>query len=59
MPYKLYTVAEAAKLLRFSPMTLYKWIRENKIKAVKFGGRSYRIKEKDIEELLTQVKIKT
>lgn len=52
MPYKLYTVAEAAKILRFSLMTLYKWIRGNKIKAVKFGNRSYRIRKKEIEDIL-------
>lgn len=57
MTYKLYTVIETAKILRFSPMTLYKWIREDKIKAVKFGNRSYRIKEKDIKQLLNQVNI--
>lgn len=55
---KLYTVSEAAKILRFSPMTLYRWIHEGKLKAVGFGTRSYRIKKLYLEELLNQTKTK-
>ena len=52
----LYTVSEAAKILRFSPMTLYRWIHDGKIKAVRFGTRSYRVKKNHLEELLRKVK---
>ncbi len=45
---QFYTVAEAAQLWRFSPLTLYKWIREGKMKVVKFGSRSYRIQKKEV-----------
>lgn len=55
---KLYTVSEAAEILRFSPMTLYRWIHEGKIRALKFGTRSYRIRKIHIEELLDLVKTK-
>lgn len=55
---KLYTIPEAAELLRFSPFTLYRWVHEGKIKAIKFGTRSYRIRHKHLLELLSKGKTK-
>lgn len=49
---KFYTISEAAKILRFSPFTLYRWIHEGKIKAVKIGSRSYRIGDYQIKNIL-------
>jgi len=45
---QFYTVPETAKILRFSPLTIYKWIKKGKIKAAKFGNRSYRISRKEL-----------
>ncbi len=52
----LYTVSEAAKILRFSPVTLYRWIAQGKIKVAKLGTRSYRIKKRHLEELMENKK---
>lgn len=52
MSPRLYTVSEAAKILRLSPFTVYKWISQGKIRVVKLGAKSYRIKIKEIDELL-------
>jgi len=51
---KLYKVAEAARLLRFAPITLYRWIKTGKMKAIKVGSRSYRISERDLSVYLNQ-----
>jgi excisionase family DNA binding protein len=51
---KFYKVAEAAQLLRFSPLTLYRWIKKGRIKAVKMGFRSYRISARELSVLLDQ-----
>ena len=52
MSPRLYTIPEAAKILRLSPFTVYKWISQGKIKAVKLGAKSYRIEVKEIDRLL-------
>jgi excisionase family DNA binding protein len=49
---RFYTVAEAAKILRFSPLTIYRWIKSRKLKAKKIGGKSYRIKASDLSVFL-------
>lgn len=49
---QFYTVAEAAQILRFSPLTIYKWIKVGQIRVVRFGSRSYRIKKKEIANYL-------
>lgn len=40
------TVKEVAKLLKLNVLTVYDYIREGKLKAIRFG-RTYRIQEKD------------
>lgn len=49
-----YTVSELAKLLKMRPQTIRMWIREEKIKAVRFGGPNgdYRIPESEAVRLV-------
>lgn len=44
---KLLTIKEAALWLKLTPITLYEYIRQGTLKAVKFG-RYYRIVERDL-----------
>jgi excisionase family DNA binding protein len=45
------TVAEVAKLLRVSNMTVYRLVQAGQLPAVRVG-RSYRIREEDIDKYL-------
>lgn len=51
---KFYKVGEIEKMLSVSKSTLKRWIRDKKIRAVKFGanvqGRPWRISESALEE---------
>lgn len=49
---KFYTVKEAAEMLSLAHRTLYNWIYEGKIKAVKVGGAT-RIAEEEIKKMIT------
>lgn len=49
---KFYTVKEAAEILRFSPLTIYRWLKKGKIKGIRLGGGQYRIKKKEIDQFL-------
>ncbi len=51
---KHYSVAELSKLLGLKPATIRTWIREGKIKAVKFGGDKgdWRIPESEAVRLV-------
>lgn len=55
MPKKTYTVKEVAKLLGFSTNTVYKYLDDGSIKAVRLGeeGR-FRIPESEVESLLQE-----
>lgn len=46
----LYTIAEVAKRLKVNRNTVYKLIREGRLKAVKLG--SLKVREKALEEFL-------
>lgn len=46
-----YTPQEVADKLKLNVRTLYKWIRENKLKAVKIGD-VWRISETELNRLL-------
>lgn len=46
-----YTPQEVAQKLKLNVRTLYKWIREGKLKAVKIGD-VWRISENDLNRLL-------
>jgi len=46
------TVAEVARLLRLSKMTIYRMIEAEDIEAVRVGGRVYRIPEAAVRPFL-------
>lgn len=48
---KTYSVKEVCEMLSISKVTLYRYIKQDKIKAVKFG-KSWIITEKSLEEAL-------
>ena len=50
---KVFTPAEAAALLKVNPQTVWKYIREKRLRASKLG-RVYRIREADLERLLNE-----
>lgn len=45
------TVKEVAKLLNISEKTLYKWIKENRVKAVRMGAL-LRITKDEVDKIL-------
>jgi excisionase family DNA binding protein len=49
---KLYKMKEAALLLNVSRQTLWAWIKEEKIKAVKLPSGQYRIPDSEIVKIL-------
>ena len=48
---KIYTVKEAAELLKLKPKTIRRYCREGLIPALKFGSH-YRITEETIKEIV-------
>lgn len=46
---RLFTVEEAADLLRVETQTIYKWIREGKLTCIKLAGTTVRIREDDLK----------
>ena len=51
--FELYNVKETAEILKVSRMTVYALIRENKLRAKKFG-RAYIIQGKEIRRCLDE-----
>lgn len=51
---RLYTVDETAKFLNVDTNTIYKWIGEKKLNAIKLGGTTWRIIERDLKFFLFQ-----
>ena len=49
---RLLTVQEVAEWAKVSTKTVYRWIADNKIPAIRLGSRTYRIAEKDLLEYL-------
>lgn len=50
---KLFTSEELAEVLKINKQTVLRFIRENKIKAVKIG-REYRVKESDYNNYINK-----
>ncbi|WP_223814614.1 MULTISPECIES: helix-turn-helix domain-containing protein [Thermoanaerobacterium] len=50
-----FTVKEVAEKLKLNIMTIYKWINQGKIKAVKLGD-TWRISETEINRILNENK---
>lgn len=53
----LLKVSEVAQVLKLNILTVYQYIRQEKLSAVKFG-RSYRIEEEDLEKFIKEHKVK-
>lgn len=49
---KVYTLEEIAELLHITRRTLYSYVKEGKLKAVKVG-KYWRVTEKNLEEFLS------
>ncbi|MFN8381845.1 MAG: helix-turn-helix domain-containing protein [Anaerolineales bacterium] len=52
MNSNLLTVPQVAKWAKVSPKTIYRWIQDKQIRALRLGNRTYRIPEEDIVNLL-------
>lgn len=50
---KFYTVAEVARVLRVSNMTVYRLISSGQLPAVRVG-KSYRLREEDVNRYLSE-----
>jgi len=48
---KMYTISDLSKILGVDRRSIYRYLKDGKIKAVKFG-RQWRISEADLKELL-------
>lgn len=53
MPEKFWTAEDLADYLKVSSQTVRTWIRENKVKAVKFG-RSWRIADNEVRRIVAE-----
>jgi excisionase family DNA binding protein len=51
----LLTIQEVADWAKVSTKTVYRWISDNKIPAVRLGNRTYRIPEKAIIAYLKEI----
>jgi excisionase family DNA binding protein len=49
---KLLTVVELAERLGISPGTLYHWLSEGRVTAIRFSKRCVRFRESDVQKLL-------
>lgn len=49
----LYTLQEVAQILKVSERTLYRWLKDGKLKAHKVG-RHWRVKEEDLNAFLKE-----
>lgn len=52
LPHRLYTLAEVAQVANVSQRTLYMWIKDDYLQAVKVGGR-WRVDATELEALMT------
>ncbi len=57
MAKQMYTIAEVARLMRFSEQTIREWARTGQIKAVRPGLRAWRIPRAEVQRLLAQYQI--
>jgi len=56
MTKPLLKAKEVAELLQLNILTVYEYVRDGRLKAIRFG-RSYRIKEKDLEKFIKEHKV--
>lgn len=57
MAQTFYTAEELAKVLRVNIMTIYRYIKADKLKAYKIGGQ-FRIDKEEFNKFLNKVKTK-
>lgn len=55
--HTIYTVSEVARILKLSTITVYKFIREQKLEAIEFNGH-YRISSQSLETFINEHTIK-
>ena len=55
---KFYTVKEVAEIFRRKPLTIYRWIAEDKIKPIKVED-GYLIPEDEVNRILTEGQIES
>lgn len=55
---RFYTTGEVAKLLRVDPESVRRYVRSNKLRAVKLGGKFIRIDKADLDRFIEQHKTK-
>ena len=48
-----YTIEEVAKMLKVAYLTVYRWVRSGKLKAVK-AGKQYRIEKQVLDKFLEE-----
>jgi len=48
-----YTVKEVCEILKVKPLTVYRWLKAGKLKAVKIG-KSFRIEKSEFEKFVNQ-----
>jgi excisionase family DNA binding protein len=53
----LFTVQEVSQLLKLSVLTIYKYIKEQRIEAVEFGGH-YRIEKDSLDQFIERHRVK-
>ena len=52
------SVDQVARELNTSKMSIYRWVKQGKLKAFKFSGKMIRIAEEDLEKFLKLKEIK-
>ncbi len=53
----LVTMREAAELLKVSPVTIKRWLKQGRLRAYHVGPRAIRIKQEDLQALLTPTNV--
>jgi excisionase family DNA binding protein len=49
---KFLTTGEVAKMLGVTPLTVWRWCKEGKIKAIRTAGGQYRIPAEEVKKIL-------
>ena len=52
-----YSIAEVSKILKVVYLTVYRWVRLDKLKAIK-AGKQYRINKSELDKFLKKTKNK-
>lgn len=55
---QFYTVPQAAELLGVSPVTVWRWIEQDKLPAYRVGPRNIRLKKEDLERMIKPARTK-